>query len=207
MTTSFSWFAWASFVVVTSITPGPNNAMLLSSGLRFGVRRTVPHILGVNLGFGFMLALTGLGLGAVILTNASLQQMMRYVSIALFVWMGYQMATAPYVDPNVSEDAGAKGAKPMGFFSAAAFQWINPKAWIMCFAASATFLKPSIGQSHVEYVQLAAMAGMFVLLGTPCSSSWALFGAYIRRWLADRKRQRVFNVLMGLALVASVGIF
>lgn len=114
--------ALSLFAVVSSITPGPNNTMILASGVRFGLRRSLPHLAGISLGFGFMLVIVGLGLHAVLHDYPIVLDVLRYVGSAYLLWLAYQLATAP---PPSTTDAGA--AQPMGFWAAAAFSGSTPK--------------------------------------------------------------------------------
>ncbi|RJL00503.1 LysE family translocator, partial [Paracoccus siganidrum] len=125
--------ALAGFAFVTSATPGPNNMMLMASGANFGIRRTVPHMLGVSLGFGAMVALLGLGVDRVIAGNPVLASAMKWVSLAYMIWLAWKIATA-------SAPEGTAGAgRPLTFLQAAAFQWVNPKAWAMALGALSAY--------------------------------------------------------------------
>ncbi len=191
---SHLFLALTLFAVVSSITPGPNNTMILASGVRFGLRRSLPHLAGISLGFGFMLIVVGLGLHAVLHDYPVILDTLRYVGSAYLLWLAYQLATSS------SPTAEAKGsAQPMGFVAAAAFQWVNPKAWIMAMTAMTTYLPENAQVWHV-----LAVAVWFALINAPCVGAWASFGNTMRAYLQDPVHLRAFNIAMALALVASL---
>ena len=187
--------AAALFLVVSSITPGPNNTMLMASGVNFGVRRSLPHLLGVQIGFTVMLLCVGLGLHAVLDQFPALYQLMRWGGAAYLLWLAWKLATARPADA----DPEAPAPQPLGFWGAAAFQWINPKAWVMIVTAMSAYLPPD---ASVPQVLLLAL--MSLVLGSPCSAVWVGFGQAMRGLLQDPLRLRIFNVTMALALVASL---
>lgn len=182
------------FAVVSSITPGPNNTMILASGVRFGLRRSLPHLAGISLGFGFMLVVVGSGLHAVLHDTPALLNTLRYVGGAYLLWLAWQLASAP---PPTAEAGSA--AQPMGFWGAAAFQWVNPKAWVMAMTAMTTYLPDTARFWHVLLV-----SAWFALINVPCVGAWASFGSAMRRYLQNPLYLRLFNVTMALALVASL---
>jgi threonine/homoserine/homoserine lactone efflux protein len=186
--------AFALFACVTSITPGPNNTMILASGLNFGLRRSLPHLLGISLGFGVMVAATGFGLHAVFERWPALFDAMRWAGAAYLLWLAWQLARSG----PLTERSGAV-AKPMGFFSAAAFQWVNPKAWVMAVSAISNFLP-----AQHSGAQVALIAALFALINVPCVASWAAFGSRMRNVLRDPVYLRLFNGAAALALVASL---
>lgn len=184
--------ALAAFALVSSITPGPNNTMLLASGVNFGLLRTVPHLLGVSLGFAFMVGLVGLGLGSVFTALPWTWNVLRVGATAYLVWLAWKLATAGGVQER-------EVARPMTFLRAAAFQWVNPKAWVMAVGAcSAYVLHPNI------WLNALAMAVVFAVVNLPSVATWAVFGAALRRWLANPRVLRVFNIVMALLLLASL---
>ncbi len=188
------WFALVAYVMVTSVTPGPNNTMLLASGVNHGVRRSWPHLIGVNLGFGGLLLGVGLGLGAVFTQLPMLHTVLKIGGAAYLLWLAWRIAHAP--------PPGAVGDRPrVTFVEAAAFQWLNPKAWIMALGAVSTYLPP-----ESFWTALGIAIATFCVFGLPCSFVWLAAGSALRRALTDRRALRVFNIAMALALVASVGI-
>ncbi|MDZ7919967.1 LysE family translocator [Rhodoferax sp.] len=187
--------AAALFLIVSSVTPGPNNTMLMASGVNFGVRRSLPHLLGVQIGFTVMLLCVGLDLHAVLDQFPALYQLMRWGGAAYLLWLAWKLATAR----PAGADTDAPAAQPLGFWGAAAFQWINPKAWVMIVAAMSAYLPPD-----ATLPQVLLLALMSLVLGSPCSAVWLGFGQAMRGLLQDPLRLRIFNVTMALALVASL---
>ncbi len=181
-------------------TPGPNNMMLAASGVNYGLRATAPHILGVAIGFGFMIFSIGLGLGEVFSRYPVLHTVLRWGGAAMLVWVAWKIAIA-----KRPGEAGAD-TKPFTFVQAAAFQWINPKAWIMCISISAQFMDPA------RPVLTAAIIGVVSMLGGITSASgWAWFGVVLQRWLNTPVRLKAFNwtmagvILLGVMVVLVSG--
>lgn len=189
--------ALLAFALVSAITPGPNNAMLLASGVNFGVRRTVPHIVGINLGFPVMVLAIGLGLAQVFAAIPTLYTVLKVVSVVYLLWLAWRIGSAR--PAKAGESDGAAAARPMSFLEAAAFQWVNPKAWIMGIGAFAAYSIP--GQPVASAL---IVAGAYVVTGFPSSAVWAGFGAALRRFLSDPVRLRAFNIAMALVLAASL---
>lgn len=182
------------FSIVSYITPGPNNAMILASSVNFGLRRSLPHLLGICLGFGFMLLVVGLGLHSVFADHPRVLEWMRYAGAAYLLWLAWKLASA------TSADAQARsGARPLTFLGASAFQWINPKAWVMAMTAMTAYLP---GTATLPEVLL--LTALMTVLGSPCVLVWAAFGSAMRHWLQDPLRLRIFNITMALGLVASL---
>jgi threonine/homoserine/homoserine lactone efflux protein len=185
--------ALATFCFVSSITPGPNNMMLLASGANFGFRRTLPHLLGVTLGFGAMVLAVGFGLGGVFSAYPALYDVLRIVGAAYMLWLAYRIATASGLGD------GEAAGRPMSFLEAVAFQWINPKAWAMSLGAITAFVVPGEFVAGVIVVTL-----VFTAINLPCVASWAGFGVVLRRALDKPWTLRAFNVTMAVLLVASI---
>lgn len=186
--------AVAAFATVTSITPGPNNMMLLASGVNHGFRASAPHMLGISIGFMVLLGATGLGLGALLQQWPALGLLMKTLGVAYLLWLAWRLwqAEAPR--------AGAAPAGPrMGFWAAAGFQWVNPKAWMMAVSAVAGFLDP--GEGALAACLLALVCG---LVNLPCIAVWTYAGARLSRLLAEPARRRVFNATMAVLLIASI---
>jgi len=182
------------FAAVSSITPGPNNTMMLASGLNYGFRRSLPHLLGICCGFAFMIFATGLGLHAVFAQMPILQTILKYAGALYLLWLAWKLAHAA---PMSHEQAAL--SKPMGFWGAAAFQWINPKAWVMSLSALTTYLPQGF-----KVTDVLLLSGVFWVVGIFCVGSWALFGVAMRSVLQNPRSVRIFNVLMALALVATL---
>lgn len=186
-----TWWAFCLFAFVSSITPGPNNLMLLASGVNFGLRATLPHILGIAAGFALLLLAVGLGLAELFQRWPWAYQALKWAGAAYLLYLAWAIARA-------GSPLARESTKPMGFVAAAAFQWVNPKAWIMGVSAFATYV-PAQGAWAVAQVAL-----LFALINGPCLSFWALMGSRLRDWMAMGQRQRAFNLLMAALLVLSL---
>jgi threonine/homoserine/homoserine lactone efflux protein len=181
------------FALVSSGTPGPNNIMLMTSGLNFGVRRTLPHFLGVDLGFAVMTVLVGLGLAGIFIRAPVLLVVLKWIGAAYLVWLAWKIARSGPLK------SGEAGARPLTFLQAAAFQWINPKAWIMAITACATYTDPN---RYMLSVLLIAV--VFAVVTAPCSGAWVAFGAALQRWLSQPRNRMLFNTTMAALLIASL---
>ncbi|MEM8687188.1 MAG: LysE family translocator [Pseudomonadota bacterium] len=184
--------ALATFAFVTSITPGPNNLMLMTSGANFGFRRTIPHMLGVGLGFVIMVILVGAGLVSVFDAYPVSYTVLKVFSVVYLLYLAWKIANS-----SAPGEAGG-AASPMTFLQAALFQWINPKAWAMALTA-VTVYAPSQSLAAIGLVAL-----VFGLVNLPSVGSWTILGQQMRRFLTDPLQLRVFNISMALLLVASL---
>ncbi|HEV7252312.1 MAG TPA: LysE family translocator [Mesorhizobium sp.] len=182
------------YAFVTSITPGPNNFMLLASGVNFGFVRTIPHMLGIGVGFLSLLLGVGLGLGAVLTAVPALHTALKIVGGAYLLYLAWRIAMS-----RTLARAGEAGARPMTFMEAAAFQWVNPKAWVMAATAMAVYVDPLQPLLSVVIVALA-----FALVNLPSVSTWAGFGTALRGFLEDPVRLKWFNLTMGLLLALTL---
>ncbi len=181
------------FAFTTSITPGPNNMMLFASGVNFGFARTIPHMLGIGAGFLSLLIAVGLGLGALLHSVPTLYIALKFAGGAYLVWIAWKIGTSR----TLSE--GKAGAAPMSFLQAAAFQWINPKAWVMAVTAMATYT------SEQAYLTSVLIVGViFAIVNVPSVSTWAGFGSALRQWLSEPVRLKWFNITMAVLLVLSL---
>jgi len=187
-----TFYAFCAFALVSSITPGPNNTMVLASGVNFGFARTVPHLLGISGGFALMVALVGLGLGSLFTAFPWTWDVMRVVATVYLVWLAWKLATSGGLQER-------DVARPMGFLRAVAFQWVNPKAWVMAVGACSTYTL-----SQNVWINVALLAGVFGVINLPSVAMWAVCGAALRRWLARPRVLRAFNVGMALLLLASL---
>ena len=185
--------ALSIFAFVTSVTPGPNNMMLLASGVNFGIRRTVPHMLGIAAGFTAMLLVVGLGLGALVTAVPAVLVVLKVASAAYMLWLAWRLATSG------SFGTGTGPARPMTFVEAAGFQWINPKAWAMALTATSVYTQPD-----AFYLSVVIVALVFGAINLPSVGVWAAFGVVLRGFLAVPARLRVFNVAMAVLLALSV---
>lgn len=182
------------FIFISSITPGPNNMMLAASGLNFGLRRTWPHLWGVNLGFALMVAVLGLGMGAVFARFPLLHLILKYLSAAYLLWLAWKIATA------LPQQEAAVQGRPLTFMQAALFQWVNPKAWAMGTGLISAYV-PS-GDGYWENLGIAVLLTFAINL--PCIITWAAFGSVLRRWLHRPIFIRAFNWTMAVLLVVSL---
>ena len=184
--------ALVAFAFVTSITPGPNNLMLLASGANFGLRRTLPHMLGIGVGFTVMVALVGAGLVRVFDAVPASYAVLKAIGAAYMLLLAWKIARA------APPDAGGRPGAPFTFLQAALFQWVNPKAWAMALTAVSVYA-PSRSLGAV-----ALVAGVFGLVNLPSVSAWAALGQEMRRLLTSPGRLRAFNLAMAALLVASL---
>ena len=181
------------FAFASSITPGPNNIMLLASGANFVLRRTVPHMLGISLGHALMVALIGLGLLRMFDALPWLRPTLMAACAAYLLYLAWKIANAAPPDEAATE------ARPFSFAQAAAFQWVNPKAWYMAIYAQTHFAPEGAG-----WAGALAVPVIFALVNLPSVTVWAAAGTQLRRWLRAPARLRAFNVTMALLLVASL---
>lgn len=185
--------AFVVFALATLFTPGPNNIMLMTSGLNFGFRRTLAHATGVTLGFGFMVLCVGFGLGAIFAAFPTLHTVVKFVGAAYLLYLAWRIATAD------GAMHGEAGGRPLTFVQAAAFQWVNAKGWVMAVGAVTTYA--AIARFPFNTLLLA---GIFTTLGAVSSLTWLLFGTGLRRIVSDAKAVRVFNIVMAALLVGSL---
>jgi len=184
--------ALAVFAFVSSITPGPNNLMLMASGANFGFRRSIPHMLGIGVGFVVMLLLVGAGLIQIFDTYPITHTILKTFSVAYLMYLAWKIANASPVDANAD-----KGT-PMTFLQAAAFQWVNPKGWTMALTAITAYT-PDRSMEAIVIVGL-----IFGLINLPAVSSWTILGQQMARVLQSPARLRAFNWLMAGLLIASL---
>lgn len=181
------------FAFASSITPGPNNIMLMASGVNFGLPRTLPHMLGVSLGHGAMTLILGLGLVQVFDIIPWLRTALTVISVGYLLWLAWKVA-------NAAPPAEAKeGSRPLTFLQAAGFQWVNPKAVYMSIYAQTTFAPDEAG-----WIGAVTVAVVFALVNLPSVAVWAWGGTQIRRWLDGPGRLRAFNWTMAGLLVLSL---
>lgn len=189
-----AWLLSATaFALSMSATPGPNNAMVAASGANFGFRRTLPHMLGVSVGFPAMLILVALGAGEALRTWPWVHDVLRWVGGAYLLFLAWKIATAR---PDVPDQA--RGGRPLGFVQAALFQWVNPKAWVIAAGAVVTYTTGDV------WVQSAILAGIFLVMCLACLAFWTGIGAGAARLLRSPAALRRFNWVMAALLVASL---
>jgi threonine/homoserine/homoserine lactone efflux protein len=183
---------YATYSFVMSITPGPNNVMLTASGANFGFRRTLPHLFGISAGCAIMLVAVCAGLGALFNAWPVLQTILQWVGAAYLVWLGWKIIGSGEVGEGHT-------AQPIGFWQAAAFQFVNPKAWVMALSAVALFLPPNLNPIAGSLYIVTLMVGV----NLPCIAVWALFGSSLRGLLQKRPARLAFNIVMAVALAAT----
>lgn len=186
--------ALIAYSLVTSITPGPNNLMLLASGVNFGFRRTVPHIFGIGAGFLVLLLAVGLGLGALLVAFPQLHLGLKIAGGVYLLYLAYRIAMSRSLSSKNGSDA-----QPMTFLQAAAFQWVNPKAWMIAVTGMAVYTDPVSPMASMLIV-----AAVFAAVNLPSVSSWAAFGTMLRGFLSDPVRLKWFNIAMGVLLAATL---
>jgi threonine/homoserine/homoserine lactone efflux protein len=186
--------ALAGYVTAMSVTPGPNNLMLLTSGVNFGFRRTIPHMAGIAFGVLTILALVGLGLGRLLETNPRVYAALKIASLVYLAWLAWKIATSGPPDTGGENTE----ARPLTVLEAALFQWVNPKAWAMVVTAATAFAVPD------NYIpSLLAMACVFTAVNLPSAAIWIAAGTALRGLLEKPATLRAFNVAMALLLLAS----
>jgi threonine/homoserine/homoserine lactone efflux protein len=188
------FLALSVFALVTSVTPGPNNFMLLASGVNFGFWRTVPHMLGISGGFFSLLLGVGLGLGAVLKAFPALDLALKLAGGAYLLYLAWRIA----MSRSMAAKADGK-SRPLSFFQAAAFQWVNPKAWVMAVTAMAVYTNPA-----QPFFSMMLIAAAFTMVNLPSVSVWAGFGMALRGFLAEPVRLKWFNIAMGVLLAATL---
>jgi threonine/homoserine/homoserine lactone efflux protein len=174
-------------------TPGPNNSLVASSGARFGIRATLPHIAGIGIGFPFMVFVIAMGLGVLFEQSPLLREGVRWTGVIVLLWFAYKIATASTEADTKSE------SKPFTFIQSAAFQWINPKAWVMAIGITAQFVNPD-----QPILSALTVAAVFVFVGFSSATGWTVLGKTASLWLTSPIRLRLFNYTMAGLIVASV---
>tara|TARA_R110000772_G_scaffold63282_2_gene141756 strand:+ start:1971 stop:2585 length:615 start_codon:yes stop_codon:yes gene_type:complete len=184
------------FIFATSagITPGPNNIMLMTSGLNFGTRKSIPHYLGICIGFPFMVILIGVGLGFVFDKFPAIHEIIRIAGVAYLLYLSWLIANA--APSSLSENE----SRPFSFLQAVLFQWVNPKAWIMASGAVAAYTTSTAD----IYMQVLIIAAVFMLVTFPSTGIWLLFGVWLKRLFKTPSYQRIFNISMAILLVLSI---
>jgi threonine/homoserine/homoserine lactone efflux protein len=184
--------AFFLFAVAAAVTPGPSNVMVMNAGARAGVVGGLPCLAGVVAGMALMMGAAGVGLGTLLRAWPAALAALKWTGSLFLLWLAWKVASAPPM-------AQARGGDPIGFWKALAFQWVNPKSWIVSVSAAGTF-----GGDAGALERALALAAVFALAAAPSCAVWLAFGAALQRWLVDARRARIFNVAMGIALAASV---
>jgi threonine/homoserine/homoserine lactone efflux protein len=186
--------AFVLFATVMFFTPGPNNIMLLSSGLTYGFRPTIPHIAGITFGFAFMVGAVGLGLGTIFITFPVLQTILKYAGVAYLIYLAAAIALSGPVSADQDNRRG-----PMTFWGAAMFQWINAKGWVMVIGTITAYAAIAVYPWNI-----AIQVGLSLMLGAVSCTVWALFGSSLRPVLTSPRAVRAFNIVMAVLLLASL---
>jgi len=186
----------ATFTLSTAITPGPNNIMLLSSGLTFGYKRTIPHMAGIIFGFPMMILVIGLGMGSLFEKFPFVLTSLKFIGILYLFWMAFKIANnkSSYdVEKNTT-------SKPFSFLQAAMFQWVNPKAWIMSITAISIFVTSN--ENSIDQVLIISL--IYCLSGCVSSNTWAFGGTVLKKFIKSEKSVQRLNITMAILLVASI---
>jgi threonine/homoserine/homoserine lactone efflux protein len=182
------------YCIAMSGTPGPNNLMVLASGVNYGYKRSQPHIWGINIGFSLMMFILALGVGAVFLAEPRLQFAMKMIGVIYMLWLAWKIAT----QQGIGE--GKSASKPLTFLQAAAFQWVNIKAWMMVLGAISVYAPMGFNPWQKAFY----LSGVMLIAGSAPTHIWTLFGVGIRSYLENPKALRIFNVMMAVVLVLSL---
>ena len=191
-------FALFIFAFVSSITPGPNNIMLMASGTNFGFQKSIPHILGINIGYSMLIFSLGIGLMEVFNLFPLIKNILKFLCVGYLVYLSYRIATS-------STSAGKNEehkSRPMSFTEAMLFQWVNPKGWTMGLSAI-TIYSPTNALSSIILVTFA-----FSITNFPCQCLWVLLGQQFRKLMTSSIKLRIFNYIMaGLLMLTLIQIF
>jgi threonine/homoserine/homoserine lactone efflux protein len=187
--------AFLVFAAVAAITPGPSNTMIVATGSAWGLWRGLPCVLGASTGMGLLLFASGLGLGQLITAEPMLLKVMNWGGAGFLLWLSWKIAT------TAGRPDATAGAKPVGLAGAAAFQWINPKAWMVSVSAAGTYLQAAADNALVQAV---AFGALFFAAALPSGLVWLVLGASLHALLRNDRHARLFNVAMGIALALSV---
>jgi threonine/homoserine/homoserine lactone efflux protein len=189
--------AFVLFAIVAAITPGPSNVILSSIGASVGVRQGIPTLFGQTVGMGFMMFAVAFGLGSLVLERPLLLSILKWCGVAFLLWLAWKIATA-------SAGQATAGTRAVGFWRMAAFQWLNPKSWLIAASAVGAYLQAG---AISAFAQSAAFGLLFTLAALPSCFVWLAFGASMQRLLRTARAQRAFNLAMAALLVASIALF
>ena len=191
---SFPLVAFTGFAIASAFTPGPNNIMLAAASASYGVRRVMPMLLGIQFGFGFMVAAVGFGLAGPLTQVPALQNGLRWIGLVWLLWLAWKIATAPVAETNVASRPA------LGFVGAMLIQLLNPKAWLLCVAVATSWIAPDSPLTP----QVVMVSTVFFVIGLPASALWVAIGLGAAKILDTPRRMRWFNLAMGVLLAASV---
>ncbi|HEX7790001.1 MAG TPA: LysE family translocator [Afipia sp.] len=186
--------AFIAFAAAALFTPGPNNIMLMASGLNYGFRRTLPHVAGVAIGFSFLVAVIGLGLGAVFAAYPMLHTILKYAGAAYLIYLAILIARS-----GPADNAGESEGSPMTFVGAAMFQWINVKGWVIAVGAITAYA------AIAAYpLNIATLSILLLVIGLGSSLTWVVLGTSLQSLVKSPHAVRIFNIVMALLLLASL---
>lgn len=187
--------AFILFVAIAAFTPGPNNIMIMSSGVNFGIKASIPHLLGICFGVPMLMAALGFGLGALFDQYRWLHEVIKIVGFSFLVYLAYRIAT------STVDNADTTRARPLSFYEAALFQWVNPKSWVMGTSAIATYTSVVADLAP----QVAIVVLVFFLMTWPAAFTWLIFGRWLKQQLRKRTHHLIFNYVMAGLLIVSMG--
>ena len=190
----YNYLALIFFIISVSFTPGPNNFLLLSSGIKFGLRRTLSHIMGILVGFPLMLIILGILFHYISSINPTLFYIFSYIGILYLLYLAYKIILS---NANIKDDPDHQ---PISFMQAVLFQWVNPKAWVMILSVLSTFISPQ----DQYYEKLFMITTLFILLGAINCFMWASLGMFIKEKLANKRHMQYINALLGVMLLLAV---
>ena len=185
------------FAIVAAITPGPSNLIVTSTGARVGIVRGLPALAGVAVGMGLMMFLVAFGLGSLVVGHPLIFLLLKVSGVGFLLWLAWKIATADH-------SASMKDKEPVGFWGAAAFQWVNPKSWLVSVSAVGTYLHAQAGNALIQSLFFGLL---FVLAALPSCFIWLAFGASLQRLLQTERAARAFNIAMGILLAGAVVLF
>ncbi len=183
------------FCISTTLTPGPNNFMIMNSGMYFGLKKSLPHYFGISFGFPAMVLLVALGLGAVFMKYSWIKQSLKIIGCLYMLYLAWQILISTY-NSNLSNTK-----KPFNFFQAFLFQWVNPKAWLMAIGTISIF---TLTQNYFNNALIISL--IYLLACIPCTGAWLLFGKFLQKILTKPSHRVWFNIVMAVGLVASIGM-
>ena len=184
------------FCISSTITPGPNNLMLLLSSINFGIKQSLPHYLGICIGFPVMVFIIGLGLESVFTTYPELHLIIKIIGAVYMLWLAYKIIISS------AKKEKKPGSKPLTFIQAALFQWVNPKAWIMAIGAISTYTTVEGNLSLLFQVIIISI--IYVVVSFICAGFWLFGGKPVKKVLNNEKHLKIFNLILGSLLVISI---
>ena len=188
------YLALIFFVISTSGTPGPNNVLILTSGVNHGFVKSIPHLVGINVGFPIMVISVGFGVMSIFQRWPILHQVLQIIGILYLLYLAYKVATTKF------EADSEKTSKPFTFMQALLFQWVNPKAWVMAVSSIIIF---SSAEAN-GYWEVVTIALFYILFGTPCTVTWLFSGIFLQKYLHNEQYLRLFNYAMAFVLILSL---